>query len=256
MSHPERDPQPDLQPADEPPDVPGPETLAQVAALGPFFAVRTHRATAVAGPPWRPMSELVEDPAALMDRVLAVRAYLAAAGGRSPDAVELRVAASVTHLGLTARLVSPALALAVLHGSWPGLDLHALRWQPVLGGAFPLSLADEAFASGAPGRLLGGPVGALVEATRLLSVSPRVLWGNVASAVNGAATALAAASPAHAQRTRVLTALLLAQPQLRDAHTRVAGTTRFRRRSCCLIYRASPGASGALCGDCVLVRYR
>ena len=26
----------------------------------------------------------------------------------------------------------------------------------------------------------------------------------------------------------------------------------FRRRSCCLIYRAAPGRRGALCGDCAL----
>jgi hypothetical protein len=56
------------------------------------------------------MSELVDAPRILRDRVAAVRARLAATGGQAPEAVELRVAASVTHLGLLARLVSPALA--------------------------------------------------------------------------------------------------------------------------------------------------
>jgi hypothetical protein len=238
-----------------PVDVPGAAMLDQLAALGPFFALRTHHRDAPADPPWQEMRALVEDPRVLRDRVDGVRAYLAAAGARPLAAVELRVAASVTQLGLTARLVSPTLAVAVLSGSWPRPDLYRARWQPVPGGAFPLSLDTGAFAPGTPDDLVDGPVRALVHATAALSVSPTVLWGNVASAINGAATVLAGRRPDLAAGARAAAALLLAHPALHGAAAtdRAAGA-RFRRRSCCLIYRAAPGRAGALCGDCVLSR--
>ncbi len=226
--------------------------LEQVAALGPFFAFETHDDGPAVPEPWRPMAELVRDPGVLRARVDSVRAYLAAGSGRPPEAVELRVAASVTHLGLVARLVSPALALTALYGVPPALDLDRVRWQPALGGAFPLSLPRQSPA--APG-LLDGAVRELVDAVARLSVPPRVLWGNVASAVNGAASAVAASAPARQARVREAAGLLLGQPRLRDTHTRSANG-RFRRRSCCLIYRAAPNAAGGLCGDCVLLGRR
>jgi hypothetical protein len=229
--------------------------LDQVAALGPFFALRTHHGDASARPPWQELRTLVQDPRLLRERVDDVRARLAAAGGQRPAAVELRVAASVTQLGLTARLVSPALAVAVLSGAWPRPDLELIRWQPVPGGTFPLSFDTAAFAPGTPDDLIDGPVRALVDAAAALSVSPKVLWGNVASAVNGAATVLAGGRPDLAAETRAAAGLLLAHPELRGAHaTDAAAGTGFRRRSCCLIYRAAPGRVGALCGDCVLAR--
>jgi hypothetical protein len=238
-----------------PANVPGDAMLDRLAALGPFFALRTHHGDAPARPPWQELRTLVEDPRMLRERVDGVRTHLAAAGGRSPQAVELRVAASVAHLGLTARLVSPALGVAVLSGAWPRPDLGLVRWQPVPGGAFPLSFDAAAFVPGAPEDLMDGPVRALVDAAAALSVSPKVLWGNVASAVNGAATVLAGQRPDLAAEARTAAGLLLARPALRGAHTADASAgSAFRRRSCCLIYRAAPGKAGALCGDCVLSR--
>lgn len=244
--------------------------VGDLAVCGPFFAVETHTPDSPPQEPWHVMSELVEDPEVLMDRVLAVRAALAAAGGRPPDAVELRVAASVAHLGLVARLVCPALAVAVTSGVLLEVGLPSMRWQRVLGGAFPLSLPLDAGrdigdcagnAGPTPQRLAGllarrvldGPVRDLVEVTMLLSVSRRVLWGNVASAVNGAASMIAARRPAWADRARVMASSLLAQPPLRGTSVELAGGG-FRRRSCCLIYRAAPDAAGGVCGDCVLSR--
>ncbi|GAA1914032.1 (2Fe-2S)-binding protein [Streptantibioticus ferralitis] len=241
-------------------------TLEQVAALGPFFAFDTHDQDSTTTEPWRPMSELVREPHTLLDRVTSVRAFLAAGSGRQPEAVELRVAASVTHLGLVARLVSPVLAVATLHGLPLSLSLESLRWQPSLGGAFPLSIPREALAREAQivrrstgqmaANLLDGPILELVEAARRLSVSRHVLWGNVASAINGAATAIAASAPAWTEHARDVATVLLEQPPLRDTHTRTSGDGRFRRHSCCLIYRAAPDATGALCGDCVLASRR
>jgi ferric iron reductase protein FhuF len=233
-----------------------------LAGLGPFFAIETHAPGSVPHEPWHEMSELVEDPDVLRNRVTAVRARLAAAGGQPPDAVELRVAASVTHLGLVARLVSPALAVAVTAHTVLELGLGQIRWQRMLGGAFPLSVPwdagnrgtnpePERLAALLASRVLDGPVQDLVEATRPLSVSPHILWGNVASATHGAASMIETCRPAWADRSRLIASLLLDQPPLRGASSAPAGG-RFRRRSCCLIYRAAPGRAGALCGDCVL----
>jgi hypothetical protein len=238
--------------------------IGDLAAFGPFFAVQTHLPGSIPHKPWHVMNELVEDLDVLMDRVAAVRVRLAAAGGQPPDGVELRVAASVTHLGLVARLVSPALAVAVISGELLEVDLGVTRWQRVVGGAFPLSVRRTADTDpGAPDaqpellagllarRVLDGPVRDLVEATVPLSVSRRVLWGNVASAVHGAASMIVTRQPAWGNRSRVIASLLLDQPPLRD--TSVASATGgFRRRSCCLIYRAAPNAVRAVCGDCVL----
>jgi hypothetical protein len=240
----------------------------QLAALGPFFALRVHDAVVPAQAPWRPLSDLVDDPGVLRARVDDVRAHLGAAAGRPPADVELRVAVSVVHLGITARLVSPALALAALAGVTQPLDLASLRWQNVLGGAFPLSvphqlpLAHQHTAAGAADpsgldrwavALVDGPLQDVVHAAGTLSLSPRVLWGNVASAINGAASALAAAGPDHARQGRDLATVLLRHPALRETGNGEPGTVGFRRRSCCLIYRAAaPTTDRAVCGDCVL----
>jgi hypothetical protein len=230
--------------------------IEEIAALGPFFGVRTHPVGEAPPLPWQPMDERQ-----LGERVTAVRGWLAAAGGQPTGSVELRVAASVAHLGLAARLVSPALAAAVLHRRPLSCDLGDLRWQPVLGGPVPLSLPADAF--GAPrtrksdgpglllGRLVDGPLAELARRFEQFGVSPHILLGNTASAVNGAATMIAAARPRLALRTAEFTASLLSRPPLRAQYGR-ASDGGFRRRSCCLIYRAAPSGRGALCGDCAL----
>jgi hypothetical protein len=223
-----------------------------LADLGPFFAVHTHVVGAAPTAPWRRMSELVDNRDMLRDRVFAIRGYLAAGGGQPPDAVPLRVAASVTQLGMTARLVSPAIGAALLTGRVPDMALSGVWWQPEPGGTFPLSVPEP---GDPPADLvtdvLDGPIALLVEATRRFSVSERILWGNVASSVNGAATMIATTRPDLARQADELVAALLDRPPLRHTATRADG--RFRRRSCCLIYQAAPGPTrGAVCGDCVL----
>ncbi|MGW9434163.1 (2Fe-2S)-binding protein, partial [Streptomyces decoyicus] len=248
----------------------------QVSALGPFFTFETHTAGSELGAPWRKLSEVAwVESGVLEERVASVRATLAAGGGRPAEAVELRVAASVAHLGLVARVVSPLLGLAALRrlpSRPPTLD--DVRWHSGLGGAFALSLPRETVAAvvtegavatddagsvagagaGAAGALLEGPVRDLVDAVAAFSVSRRILWGNVASAVNGATAGIVSAAPALARPARTAALLMLRHPRLSDAHTLDPRNGRFRRRSCCLIYRAAPNAAGAVCGDCVLVR--
>jgi hypothetical protein len=199
----------------------------------------------------------------LGERVSAVRAALAA--GRRPRAVEFRVAASVAQLGLAARLLSPAIAVAAAHGRVLEMNPGAVWWQPVLGGPFPLSLPSDAIrrqaagVGGGPGHaaglvrdgLLDGPVRQLVELTAGLSVSRTVLWGNVASAISGATAMIARARPGLAGPAQVTGAALLQYGPLAGAFSGTLASG-FRRRSCCLIYRASPGPRTALCGDCIL----
>jgi hypothetical protein len=259
------------------------------------------------------MAELTDDSGVLDARVAAVRQALAAGGGQRPEAVELRVAASVAHLGLVARIISPYLALAALEGWVPErLALADLRWQPALGGPYPLSLPAPVLPertgaapdrdtgrgidkSPAPddghgpdgGRVLdggrpfdrgrvseggrpsgggraldgladafadavcGGAVAEIGAACARFGLSPHVRWGNAASALNGAAGMVASTRPASAARARALAGLVLERAPLRQSAGRTADG-RFRRRSCCLIYRAAPGRAGALCGDCAL----
>lgn len=241
--------------------LPGAAMPQRLAALGPFFAIDCHDDGPVL-PPWRPMAELLDDTAVLRERVAGVRTYLAAAGGQPLEAVEERVAASVTHLGLAARLVSPAFAVAVLDGAVLRYGLREARWQPVPGGMFPLSLPQQALepvadqvelADRLGADLLDGPVRELSEALGAgFGVSARILHGNVASAVSGAAAAIARSAPQLAPGARELVAQLLARAPLQGAGTAADDGTGFRRRSCCLIYRAAPDHAGALCGDCVL----
>ena len=234
---------------------------AELAALGPYFAVDTHLPGSHVCPPWRPLGELISTPATLTARIGDVRARLAAAAGCPAGGVEFRVAASVAQLGLCARLLSPVLGAAA--AGWAlSVDTAQARWVPALGGPFRLSLpaaadaeaeeAPEAGPSGsAPLILLAGPVRQLVEAVAAMAVSPRVLWGNVASAVSGAVTMIAVARPDLAAAAAEAAAAVLRYPALAGTYrgTPAAG---FRRRNCCLIYRLSPDGPDRYCGDCVL----
>ena len=83
-----------------------------------------------------------------------------------------------------------------------------------------------------------------------MSVSPIVLQGNIASAVNAAAAMIARARPDLATQAATLRSALLSAPEL--AGTWTSSAEGFRRRSCCLIYRAAPAATSAVCGDCIL----
>jgi hypothetical protein len=230
----------------------------ELAALGPYFAVGSHSPLAPPDRPWQPLRLLVGSSAALRGRAVEVRAALAAGSGRPVDEIELRTAASIAQLGLVARLVAPAMGAALLDGRL--LGMADAWWQPVLGGPVPLSLPQAALAgvpydgpvAGAMGReLIEGPVRALVERSAALSVSPQVLWGNVASAVNGAATMVTTARPDLAPAAFALAAGLLDEPALLGTSRSDQGHN-FRRLSCCLIYRVAPRGARAICGDCVL----
>ena len=235
--------------------------LAELAGFGPFFAVQTHGAGAAAPAPWQPLDTLLGSATALAARISAVRDSLAAAAGCPASQIELRVAASVAQLGIAARLISPVLGSAVL-GVPLGIDAGQARWVPAIGGPFPLSLARSGDA-GRLGRpqpaglaeaveplteLLAGPAGALVHMTAPM-VSRRVLWGNVGSAINGAATVISTTRPPLRPAAVQVSAAALRFRELAGSY-RGQPTTSFQRRNCCLIYRI-PG-NPQYCGDCIL----
>jgi hypothetical protein len=145
--------------------------LADVATIGPFFAAEIPERGAPTAGPWRPLSELTRDAESLTARIESVRGALAQSAGRPPEGIEPRVAASVAHLGLVARLLSPALGAAISDGIVPDLALETAWWQPVLGRPFPLCL---------PASGQRGP-----RAARALVTGPiRELTGAVAACLN------------------------------------------------------------------------
>jgi hypothetical protein len=212
-------------------------------------------------PPWRPFRELTDQPQPLLARIGSVRAALAARAGRSPDQVEPRVAASITQLGLTARLIAPALAAAACQ-SCLDTRLDGLWWQDRLGGPVPLSLPEVADPTPGRqrneipkryrlGRLLDEVISPLTTATStLIAVSDRVLWGNVASAINSAAAQITTELPELAPAVQAAAASLFGHSRLsRERHP--PGPA-FRRTSCCLLYKLTPGPPRPVCGDCIL----
>ncbi len=199
--------------------------------------------------PWRPVTDLLADPAALDARVAFVHSTLLAGGQPVPE----RVAASVTQLGLIARLLAPALA-AEATGTGPvDLRADALWWQSDLGGVYALSVSTVSTVSTVPTASLdGSAVQALTDLiAERYAVPPKALWGNLASAVNSAAHQIALARPELSIAARAAADRLLADPRIEDGALRSGPS--FRRRSCCLIYQAA-GTRVAVCGDCVLGR--
>lgn len=221
--------------------------LAAAAQLGPYFAWLPEREAD--GTDWRPLSDLLE-PAVVAERVAHGRRVLTRLSGADPDEVSERVAASTVFLGLASRLVSPLLAAAALTGVLPVAGPDRLRWRAVGSGPLPIAYGEMEAREGTAGALhrvaihdLVAPVLAVFR--RRFVLSPHVLWGNVASALGGAATMIAD------DRATSLVSELLAVPPLAGMATVHRQPRWFlRRRNCCLYYRI-PG--GGTCGDCVLV---
>lgn len=193
-------------------------------------------------------------------QVAEVRGRLARASGVDPSLVEWRVAASLFHQGLVARLLSPVLAAGLCHGVL--LDARGFDWRPgapvelgtrqrtaarVRGGA--AGVADwiqESVVSGVAARVEER----LTDAGR---VAPGLLRGNTAAALAGVVRALAADRPGVRADAESVARDLLARPALAGTGgyrgVDAEGLAVFRRTTCCLYYRL-PG--GGLCGDCAL----
>lgn len=231
------------------------QALGHAAAFGPYFAVE--HATDASG--WLRLSALTDpaDRALLRERVGFVRSAVASMAGLSPDDIDLRAAASTHALALCSRLVAPAVGTAVTDGVVVDLDPDEVLWKPVASGPVPIALtsaqATRAESPGEQARLIHDNVVAtavqpLMDAfVRTFAVSPQVLWGNVSSALAGAAVMMGHASPTHGATAREVVATLSTLPLLSGYGGYADGA--FVRTNCCLFYRV-PG--GGLCGDCVL----
>jgi hypothetical protein len=132
-------------------------------------------------------------------------------------------------------------------------------WQDLIGGPVPLSVPESAIrarghGTAAPAQLIDNVLAPLTAAVaELVSISQRVLWGNVASAVNGAAAQIARQRPELARQAWLTAAAAFQHRGLTGE--RMPPGPAFRRSSCCLRYRLIPGTY-ALCGDCVLTDAR
>lgn len=222
------------------------------------------------GPPaWRPLRQLT-DPGVIAERVDAARLVLTRMSGRSRAEIGERVVASIVFLGLASRLLSPILAAAAVGKALPVPDGERMWWRPVDGGPIPiayrgLSAVDcagrdaAAVASTLTRTATRGLVEPVLDAFRhRFGLSPQVLWGNVSSALGGAAGMIADTAPGHAARAAAIVRRALSQPPLRGTATLTRpDPARPRwflvRRNCCLYYRI-PG--GGTCGDCVLTPER
>ncbi|MGV9710497.1 (2Fe-2S)-binding protein [Gordonia sp. NPDC003424] len=214
-----------------------------LAALGPFFAVDGHRPGETKDAPWQPLSVLLYE-SGITARVRAVRAALAP--GAPSGLVDERVAASVAHLGLVARIIAPWVASVALGDKPISRRVDDLWWQDRLGGPYPLSVTVTV----EPDPWDESAIVVLTETVAsVFGVSGHVLWGNVASAANSAARLIAVARGDLSARAHAAADTILAEPEVESGDLRSGPD--FRRRSCCLIYRVS-GDRTAVCGDCVL----
>lgn len=226
--------------------------VADLAEFGPFFAVDVHDAADVPTESWRPMTSLLSDSDALPSRIDRVRAALAQrAGSDVADAV----AVSVAHLGLTARLIAPAIGAAAL-GIQLAWDIESLWWKDELGGPYPLSIAPKRTngqeSTSSSHHFVEFDTAAEAITLALIDrypVSPRVLWGNIGSATNSAAQMISRARPDLAGIAHNVANTILTDHRI-DGGALIAGP-RFRRQSCCLIYRIGSGSEN-YCGDCIL----
>jgi hypothetical protein len=228
--------------------------LAALRPLGGFFVLRT---TGARRPPLPTLAQVYGSaPSDVHEDPVCFRVRKVADTLRAP---EIRIAASVAHQGLAARLWSVALGCAALYGRLPDLDPRLLRWDPDGSAPDDLWLSEvrpiPGDAATVADAVLRGHLEPLTAALRTrYRLAAGLLWGNAASALAGAARQLDHWGRTHGRgdagvRARSLTAELLAHPLLAGTGT-LAGTA-FRRRSCCLYYRV-PG--GGVCGDCCFTR--
>ena len=227
--------------------------LATAARLGPYFTWSPWDG----GDDWRPLAEL-RDPGVIAERVAAGRQTLIRMSGLSGDEIGEREVASITFLGLASRLLSPLLGAAAVDGVLPVADPERLWWRPVDGGPIPIAFRDltaVAETDELTRTAVRGLVEPILEVYRArFALSPQVLWGNVASALGGAAGMIADHAPGHAGRAAAIVDQALARPPLAGTATlERPDLARARwflvRNNCCLYYRI-PG--GGTCGDCVL----
>ncbi|AFC49818.1 (2Fe-2S)-binding protein [Mycobacterium intracellulare] len=210
--------------------------LAETASYGGFFALTVGGDAAG----WHPVTQSYADGCAdLID-----------ATARRYRTTDLRIGASLVHLGHATRLWSPVLACAIGHGVLPRLD----DLQRADDGAqlrLPRPVGMPADSPDALYRAVVSEHMRPLAAGLRVKLAPALLAGNIASALVGAARALLTARPDLRRAITETTRSLLDTGALAGSGVITGPRLGFRRRSCCLFYRLP---DGSLCGDCVLHR--
>lgn len=237
------------------------EALRVASGLGPYFAWETWDGN----DEWRPLRQLFDEHV-VARRVEVARGTLVRMAGLDREAIGEREVASITLLGIASRLLSPLLGAAAAGDALPLPDIDRLWWRPVPGGPMPIAFRELTAmpCAGEPAAEIAerltesatiGLVQPLLEVFRTrFALSSQVLWGNVASALGGAAGMIADQRPeAAARAAEIVEAALTRAPLRASADLIRPDPARDRwflvRRNCCLYYRI-PG--GGTCGDCVL----
>jgi hypothetical protein len=214
--------------------------LAEISSYRGFFAL-TVGGDATG---WHPVRQSYADGCAdLVD-----------ATARRYRATDLRIGASLVHLGHATRLWSPVLACALGHGVVPDLkdlqradDGAQLRLPEPVGRPVDPPSADGLY------RLVVKQHMKPLAAGLRVKLAPALLAGNIASALVGACRALLSARPDLRAPILEMTDSLLDTGMLAGSGVITGPHLDFRRRSCCLFYRV-PGRN--VCGDCVFRRAR
>jgi FhuF 2Fe-2S C-terminal domain len=212
--------------------------LAEISSYKGFFALSVGGDAAG----WHPVRQSYADGCAdLVDAT--VRRY------RTTD---LRIGASLVHLGHATRLWSPVLACALGHGVIPDLkdlqradDGAQLRMPEPVGEAVNPPSADLLY------RVVVQQHMEPLAAGLRVKLAHALLAGNIASALVGASRALLSARPDLRRPLVRITQALLDTGMLAGSGAIAGLHLGFRRLSCCLFYRI-PGRS--VCGDCVFRR--
>ena len=232
----------------------GRAALERAAALGPFFRLDT----AAEGLDWEVFSAFAADGAKVAGAIAEMRARLADGPRVAEGRIDHRAAASIWHLGVVARIVSPV--VGAVAAAWWTPRLDRLLWrrdgdrQPMFGiRAGDLAGVRTETAADAAQAVHAGVVRTIVTpltrtASDAAAVSEHVLWGNVWSAFAGAAAVAVSAGP-DVGRTAAAVVRAVVETADRPLAGRFVSPRRYRRDTCCLYYRL-PG--GGLCGDCVL----
>jgi hypothetical protein len=210
--------------------------LSEVSAYGGFFALTVGGDAAG----WHPVGQSYADGFRdLIDATL-----------RRYGTTESRIGASLVQLGHAARLWSPVLACVLGHGVVPDLtdlqrahDGAQLRLPEPRGERVDSPSADLLY------RVVVQDQMEPLAAGLRVKLAPGLRYGNIASALVGASRALLSVRPDLRQPVIAVTNSLLDTGELAGSGVITSGGLDFRRRSCCLFYRAPTGGK---CGDCPL----
>lgn len=220
------------------------QMLSELSEINPYFAVGTG---VLEEPGWRPLRQLYRDPQLLTDVIDRVAERIAA-----PDRL---VAVSTFYLGFAARLFSIGLGAVAGYGVLPDLAPEQL-WYRASHGSVRLHLPNPTGRTGGElaSRLLPTVYDThllplAVAARRLGPISEKLLCGNAASALLGAARVFDRHHGGGVGPAWRLGRMLCADERLATAVSFTEDGTDYRRNSCCLYYR-TPGSR--LCIDCAL----